>query len=44
MIIVGAKYISPLLNVAHTLQVLYIGDNDIGDDGMAVANIKSITT
>ena len=36
MIIVGAKYISQLLNVTHTLQELNIGDNNIGDDGIAV--------
>ena len=36
MIIVGAKYISQLLNVTHTLQELYIGRNDISDDGIAV--------
>ena len=36
MIIVGAKYISQLLNVTHTLQVLSIGSNDIDDDGIAV--------
>ena len=36
MIIVGAKYISQLLNVTHTLQELIIGWNDIGDDGIAV--------
>ena len=36
MIIVGAKYISQLLNVTHALQELEIGDNDIGDDGIAV--------
>ena len=36
MIIVGAKYISQLLNVTHTLQGLYIGYNNIGDDGIAV--------
>ena len=36
MIITGAVYISQLLNVTHTLQVLYLGYNDIGDDGMAV--------
>ena len=36
MIIVGAKYISQLLNVTHTLQELVIGNNDIGDDGIAV--------
>ena len=36
MIIVGAKYISQLLNVTHTLQELNIGYNNIGDDGIAV--------
>jgi len=36
MIVTGAVYISQLLNVTHTLQVLYISHNDIGDDGMAV--------
>ena len=36
MIIVGAKYISQLLNVTHTLQELDIGENNIGDDGIAV--------
>ena len=37
MIIVGAKYISQLLNVTHTLQELYIDHNyNIGDDGIAV--------
>ena len=36
MIIVGAKYISQLLNVTHTLQELYIGESNIGDDGIAV--------
>ena len=35
MIIVGAKYISQLLNVTHTLQELIIGGNYIGDDGIA---------
>ena len=35
MIIVGAKYISQLLNVTHTLQELIIGYNDISDDGIA---------
>ena len=49
MIIVGAKYISQLLNVTHTLQELDIGWNDIGDDGMAVISEglqhnKSLTT
>ena len=36
MIIVGAKYISQLFNVTHTLQELNIGYNYIGDDGIAV--------
>ena len=36
MIVVGAKYISQLLNVTHTLQDLNIGENYIGDDGIAV--------
>ena len=36
MVVVGAKYISQLLNVTHTLQELEIYDNDIGDDGIAV--------
>ena len=36
MIIVGAKYVSQLLNVTHTLQELNIGYNNIGDDGIAV--------
>ena len=36
MIIVGAKYISQVLNVTHTLQELDIGFNDISDDGIAV--------
>ena len=36
MIIVGAKYISQLLNVTHTLQELNIGYNYIRDDGIAV--------
>ena len=49
MIIVGAKYISQLLNVTHTLQELKIGRNNIGDDGMAVISKalqhnKSVTT
>ena len=49
MIIVGAKYISQLLNVTHTLQELNIGCNDIGDDGIAVISEalqhnKSLTT
>ena len=36
IVITGAVYISQLLNVTHTLQVLYMNGNDIGDDGMAV--------
>ena len=49
MIITGAVYISQLLNVTHTLQVLYMNGNDIGDDGMAVISEalqhnKSLTT
>ena len=49
MIIVGAKYISQLLNVTHTLQELWIGVNTIGDDGIAVISEalqhnKSFTT
>ena len=49
MIIVGAKYISQLLNVTHTLQELNISANDIGDDGIAVISEalqhnKSLTT
>ena len=36
MIIVGAKYISQLLNVTHTLQELDMSFNDISDDGMTV--------
>ena len=49
MIIVGAKYISQLLNVTHTLQELQISDNNIGDDGIAVISEalqhnKSFTT
>ena len=49
MIIVGAKYISQLLNVTHTLQELEIGYNDISDDGIAeiseaLQHNKSLTT
>ena len=49
MIITGAVYISQLLNVTHTLQVLYMSNNVIGDDGMAVISEalqhnKSLTT
>ena len=36
MIITGAVYISQLLNVTHTLQVLEMSYNDIGDGEMAV--------
>ena len=36
MIITGAVYISQLLNGTHTLKQLYISDNNISDDGMAV--------
>ena len=36
MIITGAVYISQLLNVTHTLQVLNMMNNDIGDEGIAV--------
>ena len=49
MIITGAVYISQLLKVTHTLQVLGMSGNDIGDDGMAVISEallhnKSLTT
>ena len=49
MIITGAVYISQLLNVTHTLQVLIMGVNDIGDEGIAVISEalqhnKSLTT
>ena len=49
MIIVGAKYISQLLNVTHTLQKLDIDDNHIGDNGIAaiseaLQHNKSLTT
>ena len=49
MIITGAVYISQLLKVTHTLQVLYMSHNDISDDGMAVISEalqhnKSLTT
>ena len=48
IIIVGAKYISELLNVTHALQELDIGGNDIGDDGIleiskALQHNKSLT-
>lgn len=36
MFIVGAKYISQLLTVTHTLKELGIGKNDVGDDGIRV--------
>jgi len=36
MIITGAVYISQLLNVTCTLQLLDMSHNDIGDDGIAV--------
>ena len=36
MIITGALYISQLLNVTPTLQWLFMDDNDIGDEGMAI--------
>ena len=36
MIITGTVYISQLLNVTHTLQMLELSNNDIGDDGMAI--------
>ena len=36
MIITGAVYISQLLNVTPTLQCLVMGNNDIGDEGMAI--------
>ena len=38
MIIVGAKYISQLLNGTPTLQELDIGNNDIGKDWTAVVS------
>ena len=49
IVITGAVYISQLLNVTHTLQVLDMSINDIGDDGMAVISEalqhnKSLTT
>ena len=49
MIITGAVYISQLLNFTHTLQVLIMSNNDIGDDEMAVISEalqhnKSLTT
>ena len=36
MINLGAKYISQLLNVNHTIQELNISYNDIGDHGIAI--------
>ena len=36
IVIKGVVYISQLLNVTHTLQMLSMDSNDIGDDGMAV--------
>ena len=36
MFIIGAKYISQLLNVTNTLQELNSGNNEIGDDGIVV--------
>ena len=49
MIITGAVYINQLLNVTHTLQILNISYNDIGDEGMeviseALQHKKSLTT
>ena len=49
MIITGAVYISQLLKVTHTLQVLDMGYNNISDDGIAVISEalqhnKSLTT
>ena len=46
---IGAKCISQLLNVTHTLYELYIHGNNIGDDGIAVISEalqhnKSLTT
>ena len=35
IIITGASHISQLLNVTHTLEVLHLSGNTIGDDGMA---------
>ena len=35
-IIIGAVYISQLLNITHTLQYLNMSQNDIGDEGMAI--------
>ena len=49
MIITGAVYISQLLNVTHTLQVLNMSYNYIGDGGIeviseALQHNKSLTT
>ena len=49
MIIIGAVYISQLLNVTHTLEDLEMTENDISDDGMeviseALQHNKSFTT
>ena len=49
MIIIGAVYISQLLNVTQTLQLLIMFYNDIGDDGMAaiseaLQHNRSLTT
>ena len=35
MIVTGAEHISQLLSITHTLKVLNIGTNNIGDDSMA---------
>ena len=35
VIIIGAVYLSHLLNVTPTLEVLNIRDNDIGNEGIA---------
>ena len=49
IVVTGAVYISQVLNVTHTLQMLSMYKNDIGDDGMAVISEalqhnKSLTT
>ena len=49
MMTIGAEYIGQLLKVSHTLQKLYINNNDIGDDGIKVISEalqynKSLTT
>ena len=36
IVITGAVYISELLKVTHTLQVLSMWGNDVGDDGIAM--------